>query len=567
LATDTIQIKIDLKKFTNNRLKILVKHNIVKDTYYHFPKSIKGTYRHQNHGLKCNNFITDKKSHITKENTNYIKIPSCKYFEYNRLFTKSQYYTPEESIIKKDSVYIFNWHSIIGYFNNINKTPYSIEILKPKGIKAYTTLQHTEKNDSILTLYASNYDELIDKPLMLFKSGVITKKFTYNSKTINVVSFSTEKRNPFKAVYDDIKRYIKQTSKYIEYPNNEYTFFILSTKNNTSFSGLEHKDNSVNTFTITPNNLSSMLFDIMVHEYIHACYFPLVIKSEVIDNLNYQNPQCDEHLWLYEGVVEYMANKTKYNTGFYTESEFIKKMHNKQLSASRSKKKLLRFRNISLTKLSKNIYSGYGQRNYKMVYSRGALAAMMLDIEIIKNSNGKMDLLDIVKTLKVKYNGKSFNSKEILNEINSIVNIEDVVSKYIRGRKNIDTEYMFGTLGYKIVKDEIEKDDTYRVRMKSFEYINTKHGKALVLSKGDINEALKMKRVVIIRVNNKANPTLANIYNSPEIVNLTILNNGKLKEITFNKIPRTIKLEVTVVNRYNEIKNTTIANRFWRQFL
>ncbi|GEM_PF-7053159 len=567
-ATDTIYVKINLKKLVDKKLKIEVNNNKETSGHYYFPKSIYGTYNHQNAGSKCNSFRTSKGVDIIKEDINSVKIPQCTSFEYYSNFNKWDYLSPEGSVAIKDSVFVFNWYSIIGYFNNTDKTPYSIEIIKPECLKPYSTLEHKEANDSTLTLYASNYDELIDKPLMMFKSGVKTKQFTCNSKTFNIVSFSSTDENPVDSIYNDLKRTVEIATKYLRYPNKEYTFFIYATKNKTTHSALEHKDNSVNTINMNRmfTQTYSILYSMMIHEFIHACYLPLVVRSNVIENFDYQNPKCDEHLWLYEGVTEYLTQKVKYTSGYYTKSEFIKEMYNKYAEDKMNKRNFIRLRNASLTKLSKDIYSWYGRRNYGTVYNRGALVAMMLDIEIIKSSNGEKNLFDIVEILRDRYTHKSFDSKDIINEINSIVNVERIISRYIRGRKNINPKYIFGVLGYNVLNKKEEKS-YYYVKIKSVKYIKTKYGNGMVISKSDINKAFGKKELTILKINNKANPTLEDIHISASKMNLTILRNGKIESITFNKLLRRTKSKHVKILKNSNNKNDMVANRFWGQTL
>ncbi|MCT4640095.1 MAG: hypothetical protein N4A72_20535 [Bacteroidales bacterium] len=562
-ASDTIYVKINLKKLADKKLRIEVRNNKESSGYYYFPKSIPGSYDYRNYGIACKDFRTNEGNNIVKTDVNMVNIPQCTSFEYYRYFNKRNFLSLDGAVAIKDSVFVFNWNSIIGYFTDTDKTPYCIEIVKPKCLKPYTTLKHKEYNDNTLTLYASNYDELLDKPLMMYKSGVKTKQFTCNSKTFNIVSFSTLEENPIDSIYTDLKRTLKIATKHIKYPNKEYTFFIYTTKNNTTFGALEHKDNSINTFNIDMvfKHNYSILYSMALHEFMHACYFPLVVKSNVIENFDYQNPKSDEHLWLYEGVNEYLSQKMKYTSGYYTKSEFIKEMYKKYTYEKINKRDFVRIRNASLTKLSKDIYSRYGRRNFGTVYNRGALVAMMLDIEIIKNSNGKMNLFDIIKILRDKYSNKSFSSNDILSEINSIVNVEHIISKYIRGRKNIDPEYLFGILGFTIHNS---KTSYHKVKIKSIKHIVTKHGNALVFNKSDINKALKMDEVIILKVDNKVNPKFDDIILSPEKIDLTILHNGIVKNVTFTKNSnKYIKINKIRTLQNSNNKNDTVANRFW----
>ena len=72
-----------------------------------------------------------------------------------------------------------------------------------------------------------------------------------------------------------------------------------------------------------------------------------------------------------------------------------------------------------------NVFKKKYQRHYYQVYQRGALIGLLLDIEIIRLTNGKKTLKDVVIELAGKYGpNRSFNEQTFFDEFASLVHPE-----------------------------------------------------------------------------------------------------------------------------------------------
>jgi len=504
-SQDTIFVSVDLRKVENKKIAVTVKTGNPKPVNYLFPRTVPGTYSYKNYGSYCNNFvvssINNSRQNLIKVSPNSVQIPPSEEISYStRQCYEWTMFMPESTMFIADSLFVLNWYSVVGYFADKLNTPYSVTIKKPSKLNCYTSLNYKNTGDSIVTVCAKDYDNLSDNVVMFFNKGGQVREFKTKTTNFKVVLYCESVDYSIDSVYPLIESTFKNLPAEISYPNKEYTFYLYVT-DKPAYEGiaLEHKQSSVNLVYLNKCK-PKMVVELFLHEFLHACYFPLVARSSVIDELDLQNPKCDKHLWLYEGVTEYLSNKIAYLSGEETKEQFLYSVFDKYSQEKRDKINLKRLRNESLTKLSSNIYSNHGRKHFSAVYARGALVAMLLDVEIIKRTNGDNSLFGVVNALKERYYDKSFDSENLFAEINNIVNIDDLINKYVIGRRTVDIDYLLKELGYARETTK-EKYNVYNMNLYYYRYEETKEGLAIVVVSSFINKQLNMDEVTIVNVN------------------------------------------------------------------
>ena len=565
-SQDTIFVSVDLRKVENKKITVTVKTDNPKPVNYLFPRTVPGTYSYKNYGFYCDNFvvssINNSRQNLIKNSPNIVQIPSSNEFSYSsRQCYEWTMFMPESTMFIADSLFVLNWYSVVGYFADKLKTPYSVTIKKPSKLNCYTTLNYTNIGDSIVTVRAKDYDNLSDNVVMFFNEGGQVREFKTKTTNFKVVLYSESAYNPIDSVYPLIESTFKNLPAEVSYPNKDYTFYLYVT-DKPMYAGiaLEHKQSSVNLLFLNSCK-PKMVVELLLHEFLHACYFPLVTRSSVIDELDLQNPKCDKHLWLYEGVTEYLSNKIAYLSGEETKEQFLHDVWDKWSSEEMDKRNLKRLRNESLTKLSSDIYSNHGRKHFGTVYMRGALVAMLLDVEIIKRTNGENSLFGVVNTLKERYCEKSFDSENLFTEINSIVNIDDLINKYVIGRRTVDIDYLLKEVGY-VRETTKEKYNINDMNLYYYRYKETKEGLAMVVVFSVINKQLKMDEVTIVKVNGMAIDKKNNIlFNNSKAYDLTILKDNKLFTYTVNaKSKRFTRRKTTFIA--DNVKSK-YSKRYW----
>ncbi len=132
---DTIYATIDLRQVDSLGLSINigVPPDLNGIISYQFPKSIPGIYEYLN---KIEPII---KLSYNKENVkcyeNSFRINSNLFsnvitYSAKNTINKFQGIFAEDTYFLKDSIYILNWHYLLGFFQNNTKRPYKIKIIK-----------------------------------------------------------------------------------------------------------------------------------------------------------------------------------------------------------------------------------------------------------------------------------------------------------------------------------------------------------------------------------------------------------------------------------------------------
>jgi predicted metalloprotease with PDZ domain len=189
---------------------------------------------------------------------------------------------------------------------------------------------------------------------------------------------------------------------------------------------------------------------VALHEFMHI-FTPLNLHSEYIGEFDYVNPKMSKHLWLYEGITEYFAYLIQVQSGLITPLDFFaEQMGGKIRRASRYQETKGPF-----TEMIERFFEKRYGRHYYQVYQRGALIGLLLDIEIIRLTNGKKTLKDIVLELASKYGpNQSFDEVTFFDEFTSLVHPElrQWFADYVEGTIPLDIEGGLSQIGVEYSK-------------------------------------------------------------------------------------------------------------------
>jgi hypothetical protein len=283
------------------------------------------------------------------------------------------------------------------------------------------------------------------------------------------------------------------------------------------------------------------------HEFLHIIT-PIGFQSNIY-NKELFSGYSSEHLWLYEGVVEYLSLKARLDAEVYTPKNFIIALsHLNSLNMALDK-----CNGESLLKLSENILSKDDFVCFNKFYYKGALLAFLLDFSISRCSTGSDDL---VKSLNryIKQKGKIFNEKDFIDDFLLSTCLKEIdldtsdeeLSKKLREVVNM--------LGYEMTDKKvfIISDMSYDFYLKDY-YV--KDG-MYILSFDNRNSPIKDKHITVLKINSE-NPTKRMIMNyiiyPPNRRTLNI-------EYIYNNKRKIINIEPSQKGMFTEINNVKIID-------
>lgn len=450
---EAYQYRINLNDVQEDQLKVelTVPTSITdKDLMFQFPKIIPGTYEISNYGQFVSSLKAfDKKGRefpVDRIDQNTWKINGKKITKITYLIQDSwdadlreAVFEPGGTNIEALKNYILSANGCFGFFEDKEKLPYIITYDRPANFYATTSLKRIGGDFDTDIFKAQDYHELVDAPVMYCPPDTVNFKLGYGDIQISV--YSPNGIVTAKDLAKDVRPMLEAQNQYLGniLPVDRYSFIIyLSPTGYASGAAgaLEHARSSL--FCLLeekPEKISKMVVDIASHEFFHMVT-PLYIHSEQIHYFDFVNPEMSKHLWLYEGVVEYMAKHMQAKYNIVSDEDYLTTLRGQVQNSTRYKQ------GISLTEMSSNCLIDPYAKQYQNIYYKGAIIAMCLDLELLRLSKGKYDIQMLLRDLSGFYGQDTpFQDEELFDKIIEITGYKQLRSffeRYIEGTETPD---------------------------------------------------------------------------------------------------------------------------------
>lgn len=298
--------------------------------------------------------------------------------------------------IDESQLYVNGVNCFLYVSERINESC-ELELVVPKNFKVATGL----KQKSAHKFVAANFHELIDCP---FIASDNLKHHTFTEQKINFnVWFNGECKPDFKKLEIDFKKFCKaQINAFGSFPAKDYHFLIqvLPYK---AYHGVEHSNSTV--ITIGPsydvfNNPDwyNELLGVSSHEFYHTWNVKQIRPIEMFP-YDYTKENYSPMGYLCEGVTTYMGDKFLYTSGVFNWEQYAKTFNELLLRHYHN----TAIDNYSVVQSSLDTWlDGYlkGTPGRKTsIYTEGALIAFITDVFILKSTNNKKSLHDVMKIL------------------------------------------------------------------------------------------------------------------------------------------------------------------------
>ena len=440
---------------------------------------------------------------------------------------------------------------------------YKLNFDLPKDYKIASSLltQNT-------TLTAKNYDELAESPI------ICSNALQYDFYEVDNIKFHLWFQGRcnlnWKKLKNDFTLFTKsQINHFGEFPVDEYHFIFQITPYK-SYHGVEHTKNTVLLLGPAEDIMDKRYEDLLgvcSHELYHTWNIKAIRPKEMLP-YNYTKENYFRTGFVAEGVTTYMGDLMLYNSSVFNWDEFIK-TQNQNLE-----RHLMNYGRYNLSVADSgfdNWLDGYkiGAPDRKVsIYPDGALCMLMIDLEIIHNTNGKSSLHTVMKDL---YNNFALKGKGYSEE-----DFQNICLKY-GGDKVMEVfkKHIYGTENYiptinsalKLVGLELVRKKNSNSSAQFFGFISIKENGKEIIKKIEPESIADTNGMgpedEIIKVNGKLikgnlNKSFENINNDVE---LTFKNKFSKKTMTFKKGNYYQLLEIKKVKRPSE--NQILLRKKW----
>jgi predicted metalloprotease with PDZ domain len=458
----TYEYTVDLTKVVDDRVFVQLTPPPTKNkeiTFY-FPKIVPGTYAIADYGRYVHDFkALDKRGRELKvkkiddnswEISNASKLDKITYWVDDTWDTRKdgpEIFWPAGTNIEEGKNFVINTSGFFGYFEGLKDPDFRINVVRPKEFYGSTGLIPVETGKSPQTLkieipsgdnnkvvdvfQASDYDQLIDSPLMYARPD--TAVIRVGNAEVLIGSYSPNKKVSAKEIAESVREVLMAQRDFLggKLPVDKYAFiFYFADRPLLSYGALEHNYSSFYYMPEMPiDQINQQLRDFAAHEFFHIVT-PLTIHSEEVGDFDFNDPKMSQHLWMYEGVTEYFASLVQVQYDLISIDDFIQTMREKMLTADQF------IDDVPFTQISKYTLDKYHDQYYN-VYQKGALIAMCLDIKLRKLSKGERGLRDLMLDLSRKYGkDKSFKDDELINEITTMTypEIGEFFERFVKGK-------------------------------------------------------------------------------------------------------------------------------------
>ena len=354
-----------------------------------------------------------------------------------------------------DDYIVLNTFSVVGFFEGLQSLPVKMKLDYNPDWVVGTSLNL----DAEGYYTAESYDYFADSPILLGK--LTTAKTMVNDIEVGVYVYSPGSTRNANSVLQIADSVLQALGKYIGYsPVKNYNYLICfldeETFQTVGFMGAGALEHSYSSLFVYPGfaNLGAGLKDDLAHEFLHILT-PLNLHSNLIDPFNFEIPTASEHLWLYEGVTEWGSDISQMRGGTMTMEQYLKKLSNKITNSKHFRQ------DISLTEMSRDVYSDIITMEFLNFYEKGAVTAAMLDIRLLELSNGTRGLREVFLDLLEKYGKNKPFPEDDFFEIfveNTYPEIQEFIEDYIEGIKPLPYQEYMTKLGFNYIAQRPSKD-------------------------------------------------------------------------------------------------------------
>ncbi|SFV85683.1 protease, putative [hydrothermal vent metagenome] len=316
------------------------------------------------------------------------------------------------------------------------------------------TLKSKQKNSEIYS--AENYSDLIDHPVEMADFT----RFEFSVANIpHAMTITGEHMTDIARLQADLQRICQHHIGFFggNIPFDNYLFLTLATTKD--YGGLEHKKSTslicsrkelpiVNTPDISPEY--TRFLALCSHEYFHAWWIK-TIKPASFHRLNMSHENYTEQLWIFEGFTSYYDELSLLRAELLSIEQYLilfaQTISKVQYGSGRHKQ--------SLAASSFDAWTKFYQQDENApnaivsYYTKGALLAFVLDIEIRKRTQNAHTLDSVMREIWQNYQDSGLEDDTVQKVVEHITqsDFSAFFDQYLYGVNDLPLKEAFGYIG------------------------------------------------------------------------------------------------------------------------
>jgi len=482
----TYRYHVDLNRVLKDRVQVILDcRDFAADVLiFRFPRAIPGTYEYSDYGRFIKKFQAyddnGKALPVRKLDKNSYQIPAANnltritYWVDDTWDEAGGFWPMAGTNIDAGRNFVINSGGFFGYFDRQELRPVELQFRKPAALIGLSALPTSTVGAEEVLFHARNYHELIDSPIMFAEPDSVNFRVRNTAVTIGA-DHEISRELCARQIYASAAVSMTAIGNFLDsLPADHYAYLyyfksdpalgrllqarnlfipralFYFAKNGLPVAGALEHNNSSFYYMIDPGggSLPGILHaqpEIVIHEFMHILT-PLNLHSPFIGDFNYYQPVMSKHLWLYEGITEYFTHLIRVQGGLITPKEYLLSIMLNKIQQGEK----FPFAKMSLTEMSSHVLEKKYQKQFQHVYDRGAVIGMLLDLEIIRLTDGRKTLRDVIVELIARYGAeRCFDEARFIDEFVALVHpdLQQFFDKYIEGREPLPYQQVFDAVG------------------------------------------------------------------------------------------------------------------------
>lgn len=392
--------------------------------------------------------------------------------------------------------------------------------------------------DNPFELYVPDYDTLVDSPIEVGNHEVIN--FLVDDIPHTWAIYGSEEFPQEKLLLDTAAIVQSARNVFEEHPCLDFTFIThLVSKNG---GGLEHKNSTSLQFDrelLLKEEGYQKFLSLVAHEYFHI-WNGKRLRPAPLGPFDYNQENYCSLLWFVEGFTSYYEKLILHQAKLIDDQAFIQ-VHLDRINYIENQPGI-KVQSLSAASWDAWIKAYRPNENSNNAtisyYTKGAVVALLLDWEVILQSQGAYCLDDVMRLLYHKHykdEDRGFTEAELQAALEQFTgqSLEDFFQAYIHGVEALPYAEYFGAMGLTWQKDQEDSPLSLGIQVKD--------KKIKIVKRGSCGHQCGLNvHDEIVAVNHQAIDDLDTwIQNRQmgEAISMQVIRDGKLKHIPITLIP------------------------------
>ena len=302
------------------------------------------------------------------------------------------------------------------------------------------------------TFYAPNFDILYDSPIEIGTQDVFDFTAAGVKHEVAMVGGGNYDKERLKR---DMAKVVEESTRIFgENPNKRYVFIVHNYSSGGG--GLEHLNSTVlgaSRFGYNNENTYKNFLSLVAHEYFHVWNVKR-LRPVALGPFNYDAENYTTDLWIAEGFTAYYDNLIIRRANFHSPERYLDIVAKEiNLVENQPGNRVQPVSEASFDAWIKQYRPNENSRNSGIsYYNKGALIALVMDLEIINESKGEKNLDNLMKDMYdefYKKQGRGYTDAEFkaMAEKTAGKSFDKIYSDYVNGTKAIDYKQILGYAG------------------------------------------------------------------------------------------------------------------------